>query len=68
VVSFSIICPVIRAGEMSRRNDNLPMLTNIYIEALLVDERLADQVWELWRTGLVSEDLAALAWWLVASA
>ena len=24
------------------------MLTEIYIEALLVDEDLADQVWELW--------------------
>ncbi len=23
-----------------------PMLTDIYIEALLVDEELADQVWE----------------------
>ena len=25
------------------------MLTEIYIEALLVDEDLADQVWEDWR-------------------
>jgi len=24
------------------------MLTDIYIEALLVDEELADQVWEAW--------------------
>ncbi len=24
------------------------MLTEIYIEALLVDEELADQVWEAW--------------------
>jgi len=24
------------------------MLTEIYIEALLVDEELADRVWELW--------------------
>ena len=24
------------------------MLTEIYIEALLVDEELADQVWEIW--------------------
>jgi len=27
------------------------MLTQIYIEALLVDEELADQVWEAWDTG-----------------
>ncbi len=27
------------------------MLTKIYIEALLVDEELADQVWEAWDKG-----------------
>ncbi len=27
------------------------MLTDIYIEALLVDEGLADQVWEAWDKG-----------------
>jgi len=27
------------------------MLTEIYIEALLVDEELADQVWEAWGRG-----------------
>ncbi len=27
------------------------MLTEIYIEALLVDQELADQVWEAWDTG-----------------
>ncbi len=27
------------------------MRTEIYIEALLVDEELADQVWELWYSG-----------------
>ena len=26
------------------------MLTEIYIEALLVDEELADQVWEAWNS------------------
>ena len=39
------------------------MLTEIYIEALLVDEELADQVWEVWRRGEVS-DLAACSVWL----
>ncbi len=28
-----------------------PMLTEIYIEALLVDEELAGQVWEAWDMG-----------------
>ena len=35
------------------------MLTEIYIEALLVDEELADQVWELWDSGLLSDSVAA---------
>ena len=38
------------------------MLTEIYIEALLVNEDLADQVWELWDAGIISEELAAIAW------
>ena len=33
----------------------LAMLTEIYIEALLVDEELADQVWEAWDWGAISE-------------
>ncbi len=31
------------------------MLTRIYIEALLVDEDLADQVWEVWEKGEIGE-------------
>ena len=42
------------------------MLTEIYIEALLVDEDLADQVWDLWNVGEISEDLAAWAWCILA--
>ena len=44
------------------------MLTELYIEALLVDEDLADQVWELWNAGLITDDLAAMAWWIMAFA
>ncbi len=46
------------------------MLTELYVEALLVDEELADQVWELWDAGLVSgvlAVLAVLAWWLIVN-
>jgi len=43
------------------------MFTEIYIEALLVDEDLADQVWALWNARLISDDLAAWAWWIVAN-
>jgi hypothetical protein len=40
------------------------MLTEIYIEALLVDEELADQAWD---AGEVSDLTACLAWMLIAS-
>ena len=43
------------------------MLTNQYAEALLVDEDLADQVWELWDAGVITDDLAAWAWWRLAN-
>ena len=38
------------------------MLTELYIEALLVDEDLADQVWELWNVGVITDQQAAWAW------
>jgi hypothetical protein len=38
------------------------MLTELYIEALLVDECLADEVWDLWNAGVLADDLAAWAW------
>jgi hypothetical protein len=34
------------------------MLTEIYIEALLVDEQLADQVWEAWDKGQIDDQIA----------
>ena len=37
------------------------MLTNIYIEALLVNEYLADQVWEAWDMGEIDDQVAWLA-------
>ena len=42
------------------------MLTEIYIEALLVDEELADQVWEAWIAGEI-HDLCALVLWAILS-
>ncbi len=41
------------------------MLAEIYIEALLVDEELADQVWEAWDKGEIRDEVAAPAWWLI---
>ncbi len=41
------------------------MLTELYVEALLVDEEQADQVWELWDVDVINDELAAIAWlWL----
>ncbi len=41
------------------------MLTEIYIEALLVDEELADQVWEAWDNAEIDDRVAEWAWWLI---
>ena len=42
------------------------MLTEIYIEALLVNEELADQVWEAWDAGKLGNAAACIAWVLIA--
>ncbi len=42
------------------------MLTDIYIEALLVDEELADQVWEAWDAGETDDQTACIAWMVIA--
>ena len=38
------------------------MLTELCIKALLVDEDLADLVWEAWDAGTNTDELAGLAW------
>ncbi len=43
------------------------MFTRLYIEPLLVDEELADQVWEAWFVGETDDETACLAWMLIAS-
>ena len=47
--------------------NNSPCSLNSIIEALLVDEELADAVWELSDAGIIPDDLAAIAWWLVSN-
>ncbi len=44
------------------------MFTEIYIEALLVDEELADQVWEAWNAGETNDETVCIAWMLLAGA
>jgi hypothetical protein len=41
------------------------MLTDPYIEALLVDEELADMVWEFWDRGVISDEIAVAAWFVI---
>ena len=41
------------------------MLIEIYIEALLIDEELADQVWEAWDEGEISDFWAVRLWWTI---
>ncbi len=43
------------------------MLTEIYVEVLLVDEELADQVWEAWDAREIDDLTACVAWWSVAA-
>ncbi len=41
------------------------MLTETYIEALLIDEELADQVWEAWDKGEIDDAIACTAWMMI---
>lgn len=42
------------------------MPTEAYIDALLVDKVLADQIWGAWFFGAIDSGLAFLAWTLIA--
>ncbi len=44
------------------------MLPEIYIEALLADEELADQVWGAWDKGEIDDSVAARIWVYIYSA
>ncbi len=41
------------------------MFTQTYIEALLVDPDLADEVWTLWDAGAITDEVATIAWLLI---
>ena len=48
-------------SSISPASHPLAMLTEIYIETLLVDEELADQVRTLWYSGEIEDAVALLA-------
>ncbi len=53
-VEFQAITAAIRRDQFDfsgRGGLDQAMLTSLYVEALLTDSRLADQVWELWNAG-----------------
>ena len=41
------------------------MLTRLYVEALLVDQSLADDVWEAWAADKIGDRVALWAWWAI---
>ena len=41
------------------------MPTEIYIEALLVDDDIVDRVWRQWAESYITDDLAMFAWFLI---
>jgi hypothetical protein len=43
------------------------MLTEDCVEALLVDEELADLVWKAWDAGVISDEIAADVWSTIGS-
>lgn len=43
------------------------LFTRLYIEALLSDTDLADQVLELWYAGVITDELAAWAWGILTT-
>jgi hypothetical protein len=42
------------------------IFARLCVEALLADEYLADQVWELWNAGVIADEVAAWAWGILA--
>ncbi len=43
------------------------MLIEVYIEALLVNQKLADQVWEAWDAGEIDDLAVSVAWLWIAT-
>ena len=41
------------------------MFTEIYVKGLLVDEDLADPVWEAWDAGKIGDQVAYIAWMVI---
>jgi hypothetical protein len=42
------------------------MFTQTFVEALLADPDQADAIWQLWFDGRIDDDLAMIAWLVLA--
>ena len=42
------------------------MFCRLYVEALLINAKLADEVWTLWNNGDLGDETAYIAWALIA--
>lgn len=42
------------------------MLVDLYVDALLINESLSDQVWELRIAGVITDEVTAWAWGILA--
>lgn len=54
--------PFYRSQDAALFGHAREMLARLFIEALLIDKHLADRVWTLWNDGLISDELAMMAW------
>ncbi len=60
--------PISWTTHLDEQGHPQAMLTAIYIEALLANEELADQVWEAWDAENVSDAQAEIFWSLIVLA
>jgi hypothetical protein len=63
---FSSTRPEMAGAFLAHAIQYWAMLTNPYVDAIIADPDLADQVWELWYAGEITDDLASWAWWIIA--
>jgi len=60
------LCQLRLIARTSPEVDSYIILIEAYIGALLVDEELADLVWEAWDAGEIETSVAATAWLTVS--
>ena len=65
-MSFSGNCQILDLERRDVTISHVVTLTEIYIEALLVDEDLADPVWAAWNARVTDDEAACIAWTLIA--